>query len=73
MIKKLKDKIKKLNLKVEKMTVMDIGLVKLSVFFFTIIMVKFFPFILKLNYLLLIILVLACSAKPIYKTWFEKS
>ncbi len=72
-MKKLKEKIMKLNEKVKKMTFVDIGLIKLSVFFFTIIIVKLFPFILKLNYLFLIVLVLACSAKPLYKTWLEKS
>ena len=58
--------------KVRKMTVMDIGLVKWSVFFFTIIIVKFFPQILKINYAILAVLMLACGAKPLYKFWIKK-
>ena len=61
---------KALNERMNKMTVVDIGLVKLSVFFFAIIIVKIFPAILSLNYPLLIILVLVLGAKPLYKTWF---
>jgi len=58
--------------KVKNMTVMDIGLVKMSVFFFTIIISKFFPQLLKINYAVLIVLVLACGAKPLYKFWIKK-
>lgn len=56
----------------KKMTVMDIGLVKMSVFFFAIIIVKFFPQLLKINYAVLIVLVLACGIKPLYKFWVKK-
>ena len=61
-----------LNEKMKKMTVMDIGLVKLSVFFFAIIMVKLFPALLNLGYPVLIIIVLALGARPLYKFWFQK-
>ncbi len=64
--------IKMLNEKMKKMTVVDISLVKLAAFFFAIIMAKFFPVLLNLSYPVLIILVLACGAKPFYKTWFQK-
>lgn len=63
---------KNMDEKVKKMTVMDIGLVKWSVFFFTIIIVKLFPQLLKINYAVLIILVLVCSARPLYKFWIKK-
>ena len=61
------------NERIKKMTVMDIGLVKMSVFFFTIIIVKLFPQLLKINYAILIVLVLACGIKPLYKFWIKKS
>lgn len=63
---------KNLNEKVKKMTVMDIGLVKMAVLFFTIIIIKLFPQLLNINYTVLIILTLACSAKPFYKFWLKK-
>jgi len=61
-----------MNEKIKKMTVMDIGLVKWSVFFFTIIIVKFFPQLLKINYVVLVVLMLACGARPLYKIWIKK-
>jgi hypothetical protein len=60
------------NEKIRKMTVMDIGLVKWSVFFFTIIIVKFFPQLLNINYVVLVVLMLACGAKPLYVFWIKK-
>jgi len=64
--------IKMLNEKIKKMTVVDIGLVKMSALFFGIIMAKLFPALLDISYPVLIIIVLACGAKPLYKTWFQK-
>ena len=61
-----------LNERMKKMTVVDISLIKLSVFFFAIIMVKLFPVLLDISYPVLIILVLLLGARPLYKTWFEK-
>ena len=58
--------------KVKKMTAMDMGLVKWSVFFFTIIIVKLFPQLLQINYIVLVVLALACSARPLYKIWIKK-
>jgi len=54
------------------MTVWDIGLIKWSVFFFTIIVVKLFPQLLNISYPILIVLAIACSAKPLYKIWIKK-
>ena len=62
----------KLNERVKKLTVMDIGLIKWAVLFGTIIIVKLFPQILEIDYLVLIIIVLACSAKPFYRFWIKK-
>lgn len=58
--------------KMKKMTVVDISLVKFSVFFFAIMLAKFFPALLNLSYPVLVVLVLACGAKPFYKTWLQK-
>lgn len=61
-----------LNERVKKLDVVDIGLTKFSVFFFTIIIVKLFPQLLNLSYPLLIILVLILGAKPLYTVWMKK-
>ena len=66
------DMLENWNERIKKMTVMDIGLVKWSVFFFTIIIVKLFPQLSKINYAVLIVLVLACGIKPLYKFWIKK-
>lgn len=61
-----------LNEKVKKLTVMDIGLTKLAVFFFTILLVKLLPVLLAIRYRYLIILVVVCAAKPLYQFFFKK-
>ena len=61
-----------MNEKIKKMTVWDIGLVKWSVFFFTIIIVKLFPQLLNVSYPVLIVLMIICGAKPLYKFWIKK-
>jgi hypothetical protein len=63
---------KNLNDKIKKMTVVDIGLVKLSALFFGILIVKIFPDLLNISYAVLIVIILACGAKPLYKMWFQK-
>ena len=60
------------NERIKRMTVMDIGLVKFTAFFFAIITVKFFPQLLKINYAILIVLVIASGARPLYKFWIKK-
>jgi hypothetical protein len=62
----------KINERSRKPTVLDIGLVKWSVFFFAIIIVKLFPQLLRINYLVLIVLMLACGIVPLYKFWVKK-
>ncbi len=62
----------KLNARVKNLTAMDIGLIKWAVLFATIIIVKLFPQILEIDYLVLIIIVIACSAKPFYRFWIKK-
>lgn len=61
-----------LNERVKKMTVVDIGLVKFAVLFTTIIIVKLIPQLLEINFTILIILVIAASARPVYKMWIKK-
>lgn len=61
-----------LNTRVKKLGWIDIALVKWSVFFATIILAKFFPQILKIDYWILTLLVLFCSAGPFYKFWVKK-
>ena len=62
----------KMNERVKKLTVVDVSLVKWSVFFSTIIIVKFFPQLLNINYWVLILLTVACGIKPLYKFWIQK-
>ena len=62
----------KMNERVKKLTVLDIGLTKFAVLFATIIIVKIFPQLLDISYPVLIILVLACGAKPLYAFWAKK-
>lgn len=61
-----------LNERIKRLTVVDMSLVKLSAFFFGIIIVKLFPALLNIRYLVLLILVIACGAKPFYSVWFKK-
>ncbi|MBI5050559.1 MAG: hypothetical protein HZC11_06770 [Nitrospirae bacterium] len=62
----------KMNERLRKLTVMDIGLVKWSAFFAAVIIVKLFPQLLKINYGVLILLTIACGARPLYKFWIKK-
>lgn len=62
----------RLNERVKKLTAMDIGLVKWTVLFATIIIVKLFPQLLNISYPVLIILTIACAIKPSYKFWLKK-
>ena len=64
--------IKRINERIRTLTFWDIGLVKWSVLFATIIIVKLFPQILNINYAVLVILMIACMARPIYKIWIKK-
>ncbi|MFH0732194.1 MAG: hypothetical protein V2A72_04650 [Candidatus Omnitrophota bacterium] len=61
------------NERIKKMTVIDIGLIKWAVTFATIIIVKLFPQLLKINYVVLFALTIACGAKPLYKFWIKKA
>jgi hypothetical protein len=62
----------KMNERVKRLTVVDISLIKWSVLFATIIIVKLFPQLLQINYTALIVLMVACAVKPVYKFWIKK-
>ena len=61
-----------MNERVKKLTAVDISLIKWSAFFGTIIIVKLFPRLLNINYVVLIALLVVCSVKPVYKFWIKK-
>lgn len=63
---------KGLNEKVKKLSLIDIKLIKLAVFFAAIIAAKLFPQLLNINYTILIILLILCSARPFYIVWIKK-
>ena len=62
----------RMNDRVRKLTVIDIGLIKWSALFGTIIIVKIFPQLLNIGYPILIVLMLAAAVKPVYVIWFKK-
>jgi len=64
--------LEKMNERIKKLTVVDIGLTKWSVFFATIIIVKIFPQLLNIGDPILIILMLVLAAKPLYVVWIKK-
>jgi len=63
---------RKLNARVKKLSLADIKLLNLAIFFFTIALVKFIPALLKLDIWLLIILAVIFLAKPFYTFWIKK-
>lgn len=63
---------KKLNDRIKQLNIIDIGLIKWSVLFATIIIIKIFPQILQISYQILIALMLICVARPFYKIWLKK-
>jgi hypothetical protein len=62
----------KMNERIKRLTIIDIGLIKWSVFFAAIIVVKIFPQLLNIGYPILIIMVLTLATKPIYVIWVKK-
>jgi len=61
-----------LNKRLGKLNVIDIGQVKWACVVFGIILSKYFPQLLHANYVVLILLMLALSAIPMYKFWVKK-
>ncbi|MFH1238978.1 MAG: hypothetical protein V1653_02580 [bacterium] len=62
----------KMDERVKKLTTIDIGLTKLAVFFGTIIVVRLFPQLLNISFLVLAVLMIACAVKPFYAFWVKK-
>ncbi len=62
----------KMNARLKKFTIVDIGLIKCSAFLAAIIIIKLFPQLGKVNYGILILLTLACGARPLYRFWIKK-
>lgn len=61
-----------LNERVKKLTVVDVGLIKASVFFAALFIVKFIPQLSQIRLRYLLILWVLCAIKPIYAFWFKK-
>lgn len=64
---------KKLNARVKKLSLADIKLLNLAVFFTAIALAKFIPALLKLDIRLLILLVIIFLARPFYTFWIKKA
>jgi len=64
--------IKYLNERTKTLDVWDLVLTKWSVLFATIIIVKLFPQLLNISYVVLVILMIICMARPVYKFYFKK-
>jgi len=61
--------IKELNKQLKNLDIWDIALTKWSVFFVSIAIVKFFPGLLKLDYIFLIVASLLLAARPLRSMW----
>ena len=63
----------RLDERVKRLSYTDIKLCEVAVFFAAIMVVKFFPQLLKMNYLTLDVILTACWARPFYKFWIKGS
>ena len=61
-----------LNKKHNKTDIWDTGLTKWSVFFFTLMLVKFLPVLLSLEWYVYLVLFLVLAIRPIYHMFFSK-
>ena len=62
----------KFNEKVSRLDYIDIKLIKWSTLCFAVILVKFFPQLLKIDYWILIVLAIAFAIRPAVKFWGKK-
>ena len=62
----------KLNDRIKKLDIIDLSLIKLSVFFATLIIVEFFPALLGIRIRYAILLTIIAAARPVYKFWIKK-
>jgi len=64
--------LERLSERVKRLDIADIKLIKWATFFATIIIVKLFPQLLRINYWILAALMITCSIRPGYKFWIKK-
>lgn len=62
----------KMNERVKRMTVVDIGLTKAAVFCFALFITKLYPQILYVRLRYMLLLAVLCSIKPVYSFWFKR-
>jgi len=63
---------KNLNDRLKNLDVLDISLTKFAVFFATIFIVRYFRVLLNIPLRVLILLVILCAIRPMYRMWFKK-
>jgi len=63
---------KKVNQRAKNLSLMDVKLIQLSTLFSGILLVKLFPSLLRISYLVLSVLLLICLVKPFYSFWIKK-
>jgi len=63
---------KDLDKRIKKLSTFDIMLARFSAVAFGILLVKIFPQLLKLDYWVWIVLVLALGLKPLWSVWLKK-
>ena len=63
---------KKVNARAKNLSLADIKLLNLAVFFAAVIAVRFLPVLSRLNVWWLAALALACLVKPFYSFWLKK-
>ncbi len=58
-----------LNKRVKKLDTLDIGLIKWTAIVAALIIIKIFPQLLSINYLILILVLVVLAARPVYRFW----
>lgn len=58
-----------LDKRVKKLDALDMALVKWAAFVAAVIIIKLIPQLLNISYLLLLIILIALAARPVYKFW----
>jgi len=59
----------KLNERVKNLDTLDIGLIKWTAIVAALIIIKIFPQLLGISYVLLFVILIALAARPVYKFW----
>ena len=69
MPKKLENSVKSLDKRVKNLDTLDIGLIKWAAVLAGVIIIKLFPQLLDVSYLILIVAILVLAARPMYRFW----